>query len=45
MITARRAMINAGAGKTKRRVLIAHVGQSKLDTFESHMTFFATLNA
>jgi hypothetical protein len=38
-------MINAGAGKTKWRVLIARAGQSKLDTFESHMTFFATLNA
>jgi hypothetical protein len=45
MITARRAMINAGAGKTKWRVLIARAGQSKLDTFESHMTSFATLNA
>jgi len=39
------AMINAGAGKTKRRVLFACMGQSKLDTFESHMTSFATLNA
>jgi len=45
MITARRAMINAGAGKTKWRVLIARAGQSKLDTFERHMTSFATLNA
>ena len=38
-------MINAAAGKTKRSVLFARAGQSKLDTFESHMTFFATLNA
>jgi len=38
-------MINAGAGKTKWRVLIARAGQSKLDTFERHMTSFATLNA
>jgi hypothetical protein len=38
-------MINAGEGKTKRSVLFARAGQSKLDTFESHMTFFATLNA
>ena len=38
-------MINAGVGKTKRSVLFARAGQSKLDTFESHMTFFATLNA
>jgi hypothetical protein len=38
-------MINAGAGKTKRRVLFAHAGRSKLDTFESHMTSFSTLNA
>src|SRR5262245_47889789 len=45
MITARRAMINAGADKTKRRVLFARAGQSKLDTVESHMTSFATLNA
>src|SRR5262245_6809913 len=45
MITTRWGMINAGAGKTKRRVLIAHLGQPKLDTFESHMTFFATLSA
>jgi hypothetical protein len=34
-------MINAGAGKTKRRILFARVGQPKLDTFESHMTSFA----
>jgi hypothetical protein len=41
MITARRAMINAGGGKTKRGVLFARAGQPKLDTFESHMTSFA----
>jgi len=45
MITARMAMINAGAGKTKWRVFIARAGQSKLDTFERHMTSFATLSA
>src|SRR5262245_37357990 len=45
MISGRRAMINAGEGKTKRRVLFARAGRPKLDTFESHMTSFAALNA
>jgi hypothetical protein len=38
-------MINASAGKTKRPVLFARGWLPKLDTFESHMTSFATLDA
>lgn len=38
------AMINASAGKTKRRVLFARPWRLKLDTFETHMTSFVTLN-